>query len=113
MAHTNAYAPSPSELVQALGAPDRDSCPLTPALVEQWASVVAELERISDEDDWIMRYAPWLGTVHPHSHEESTGWTLGIEAWALDWFGDRVKALRKAAGQPVVLVACAELGGAR
>lgn len=86
------------------------ACPWTPALAEAWSAVITRLEELSSEDDWIMRYAPWMPVIHPHIFSETTGWTLGAEPWALGWFGYRLKALRKAAGAPIALIACADTG---
>jgi hypothetical protein len=86
------------------------ACPCTCELCQEWQLVLVELERVISEDDWIMRYAPWVPLLHPHSRD-GQGWTLGAESWVPAWFGERRDGLRKAAGCPVAIVACEEEGG--
>lgn len=88
-------------------------CPCTPELREQWELVIAHLERTVSEDDWVMRYAPWVPLIHPHAFDDALGWTLAAEAWALSWIGARrLRGLREAAGRPVALVTCSPDGAA-
>jgi hypothetical protein len=88
------------------GAPGEETlCPWTPELAQEWQLVIVELERIVSEDDWIIRYAPWVPHLHPHSHDV-TGWTLGAQAWVPDWLGKRRAGIRRAAGCPVQIVVC-------
>lgn len=82
-----------------------EACPCTRELCQEWQLVIVELERILSEDDWIIRYAPWMALLHPHSHDVA-GWTLGAEAWVPDWLGKRRAGIRRAAGCPVHVVAC-------
>ncbi|HWF25208.1 MAG TPA: hypothetical protein VG275_07165 [Solirubrobacteraceae bacterium] len=74
------------------------ACPGTPELRARWQAAMASIPLDTPP-------AVWLSHVHPHSHD-AAGWTLGAEAWVIDWIGRYLPPLRAAAGCPVSVVAC-------